>query len=62
MGRSVAGLYFANTLGASLGAFLAVGLLFGRLGITGTVRTAAAVNVLLGLAVLVLGRRTSGAR
>jgi hypothetical protein len=26
------------------------------------VRTAAAVNVLLGLAVLVLGRRTSGAR
>ena len=47
VGRSVGGLYFANTAGASLGAFAAVGFLFASVGLSGTTHVAAALNALL---------------
>jgi len=54
VGRSVSGLYFVNTLGAALGAFMAAGVLFRVLGLQSTVRGTAAINGALGLAVLAL--------
>ena len=57
VGRSVGSLYFANTLGAALGAWLSVEVMLGALGLTGTVRVAALLNLLLGVVVLALGRR-----
>ena len=47
VGQSVGGLYFANVLGASLGAFAAVTVLFGAVGLDGTALTAAALNLAL---------------
>lgn len=54
VGRSVSWLYFVNTLGAGLGAFLAVFVCLGRLGASGSVRLAAALNVLAALTILIL--------
>jgi predicted membrane-bound spermidine synthase len=51
-GRSVGQLYFVNTLGAALGAFLAVRVLLGALGLNGTVLLTAAVNAGMGALVL----------
>lgn len=52
VGRSVGMLYFVNTLGAALGAFAAGMFLLGMLGLAMTVNVAAALNVLLGVAVI----------
>ncbi len=57
VGRSVGALYFANTLGAALGAFAAGMLLLGLFGLAGTVRGAAVLNLLLAAGVFVLWRR-----
>ena len=56
-GRSVGALYFANTLGAALGCFLAGAFLLRALGMQGAARAAATLNALLGVAVLLFGRR-----
>lgn len=60
VGRSVGGLYFINTLGAALGSFAAVLLLFGRLGLSSSVLVAAALNLLSGTVILVVGLRVRG--
>jgi predicted membrane-bound spermidine synthase len=62
VGRAVGDLYFVNTLGAAAGAFLAAGVLMGALGLALSVRWAAALNLLLGLGVLSLLRRTRAPR
>lgn len=56
VGRSVGLLYFVNTLGAALGAFAAAGLLLGSLGLRATTTGAAALNILLGVAIVVAFR------
>jgi predicted membrane-bound spermidine synthase len=53
VGRSVSWLYFVNTLGAALGAFLAAFIWLGRFGQLGSVRLAALLNLLA--ASLILG-------
>lgn len=60
VGRSVGGLYFANTAGASLGAFAAVGFLFASLGLSGTTHVAAALNALLAVGAAGLFWRSRG--
>lgn len=52
VGRAVSHLYFVNTLGAALGAFLAVFWLLGEFGLSGTVRIAALLNLLVMTVVL----------
>ncbi len=52
VGHSVSRLYFVNTLGAALGAFLAAKWLLGGFGMGGTVRIAASLNALAALIVL----------
>jgi len=56
VGRSVSNLYFVNTLGAALGCFLVAGLLMSRLGLAGSLRIAAMMNVGLGLVMLGVAR------
>lgn len=56
VGSSVSWLYFANTLGAAFGAFLAAFLILGALGIAGTIRLAAGLNVLSALIVVMIWR------
>jgi len=58
VGRSVGTLYFINTLGSALAAALAVLLFLGLLGQTGSVMLAACMNVSVGIAVLVIHRRS----
>jgi predicted membrane-bound spermidine synthase len=55
VGRSVGMLYFANTLGAAIGALLAVLAVFPLLGLSGSIALAIALN--LGIGLLVLTRR-----
>jgi len=57
VGRGVGLLYFVNTFGAALGSFLAVLVLLGALGLRATTASAAALNLLLGAAVLVPWRQ-----
>jgi predicted membrane-bound spermidine synthase len=57
-GRSVGMLYFVNTLGAALSCFATVYVLLGRLGMAKSTYAAAALNVVLGVSVLALMRRT----
>jgi predicted membrane-bound spermidine synthase len=57
VGRSVGSLYCVNALGAALGALLTVRLLFGALGLSGTVFLTALLNVALAAAVVWLARR-----
>lgn len=52
VGRSVSWLYFVNTLGAALGAFLAAFGVLGRFGLSGSTQVAAALNVISAAAVL----------
>jgi predicted membrane-bound spermidine synthase len=59
VGRSVGVLYFVNTLGAALGSFAAAALLLGLFGLEATTRGAAALNLMLGAAVIWLHRRTA---
>ncbi|MBK8092675.1 MAG: spermidine synthase [Verrucomicrobiaceae bacterium] len=56
VGASVSRLYFVNTLGAALGAFIAARWLLGGLGMAGTVRTAAVLNA-SAAALIFLGSR-----
>ncbi|WP_434045789.1 MULTISPECIES: fused MFS/spermidine synthase [Sorangium] len=61
VGRSLGNLYFINTLGAAFGAFLAARYLLGGLGLRATTHVAAALNVLVGvLVMMVLRRRRRG--
>jgi hypothetical protein len=61
VGSSVGGLYYANCLGSGFACFLAAGWLMRHLGQSGSVRFAAAVNVLVATGALVydLRRRRS---
>jgi predicted membrane-bound spermidine synthase len=60
VGQSVGELYFVNTLGSAVGAFLAAVLLMGALGQSGSVRVAAVLNLLV--AAVVLGCSRWGSR
>lgn len=53
-GQSIALLYFVNTIGAAVGSFLAGFVLIQSIGIRQTLFSAAAVNILLAVAVLIL--------
>ena len=52
VGHSVSGLYFVNTLGGGLGAFLAAFVFLGQLGMASSVRLAALLNFISALAIL----------
>jgi spermidine synthase len=52
VGRSVSWLYFVNTIGAGLGAYLAAFVLLGQLGMEGTAKAAALLNLTSALAIL----------
>jgi predicted membrane-bound spermidine synthase len=54
VGRSVGSLYFVNTLGSAAACFCAVVFLMYRLGESGSVLLAAAINATVGLTVLIL--------
>ena len=54
VGRSVGSLYFVNTLGSATACFCAVVFLMDRLGESGSVMVAAAINAMVGLSVLAL--------
>ncbi len=53
VGSAVSALYFVNTLGGALGAFLAVYVVLGSLGMSGAVNLAAILNVTVATVVLV---------
>lgn len=57
VGRAVGMLYFVNTLGSAAACFAAGLVLFGWLGLAGTVHLAAAINLLLGAGILAVARR-----
>jgi spermidine synthase len=57
LGGTVGKLYASNTLGGAAGAFAAGMILIERLGFTGTVVTAALLNLIAGAGALVLSRR-----
>jgi spermidine synthase len=57
VGRSVGGLYFVNTLGSAAACFAAALTLMYRLGESGTVWLAAAINATVGMTALVLDMR-----
>ncbi len=57
VGESVSRLYFVNTLGAALGAFIAAHWLLGSFGMSGTTRIAACLNATAALIVLLALRR-----
>jgi predicted membrane-bound spermidine synthase len=52
VGRSVGMLYFANTLGAAIGAILSAVVVFALLGLSGSLWLAVAINVAVGAVVL----------
>lgn len=58
VGRSVGMLYFINTLGSAVASLAAVVVVLGKAGQAGTVTIAAAINVAVGLAVLVMHLRS----
>lgn len=58
VGQSVSRLYFVNTLGAALGAYIAARWLLGGYGMSGTVRIAACLNAAAALIVLLALRTT----
>lgn len=53
VGKSVSWLYFVNTLGAALGAFLSAFVILGHFGQSGSVRLAAVLNTLAAVTILV---------
>ena len=57
VGQSVSRLYFVNTLGAALGAFIAAHWLLGSFGMSGTTRIAACLNATAALIVLLALRK-----
>ncbi len=62
VGRSVSWLYFVNTLGAALGAFLAPLVFLRNYGLSGSVIAAAILNVIAACTVLSLWFRQRGGR
>jgi MFS family permease len=52
VGRAVSWLYFVNTLGAALGAFLAAFVALGRFGQSGSIRIAASLNAIAALTIV----------
>jgi predicted membrane-bound spermidine synthase len=62
VGQSVSRLYFVNTLGAALGAFIAAHWLLGSFGMSGTVRIAASLNALAAFIVLIALRKDARQR
>ena len=62
VGRSVGLLYFVNTVGSAVACFAAAWWLMRYLGMTGTVRLAASLNVVVGTGALLLALRTRSAR
>ena len=61
VGRSVGLLYFVNTLGSAVACFAAALYTMSELGMSGTVQLAAAINALIGLAVLIVHFRSAPA-
>lgn len=61
VGRSVGILYFVNTLGSAAACFMAAKLSMPLFGMSGSVHLAAAMNVLVGLAVLIFAGRLQAA-
>ena len=57
VGKAVSSLYFANTMGAALGAFATGGFLLGAFGLVLTVKLTAGLNLILALAVYLLHRK-----
>ncbi|MHB1080801.1 MAG: fused MFS/spermidine synthase [Prosthecobacter sp.] len=57
VGESVSRLYFVNTVGAALGAFIAAHWLLGSFGMSGTTRIAACLNAAAALIVLLVLRK-----
>lgn len=57
VGHSVSRLYFVNTLGAALGAYIAARWLLGGFGMSGTIHIAAALNATAAFIVLVVLRK-----
>lgn len=57
-GKTVAGLYFYNTIGAALASVVCVVFLFEFLGLKGTVHLTASLNIFIGAAVYAFHRRT----
>lgn len=57
VGKSVGSLYFANTMGAALGTWATVAILFESLGLTGSARAAAVLNIALGFIIAGFSRR-----
>jgi predicted membrane-bound spermidine synthase len=62
VGKSVASLYFVNTLGSAAAAVLTAAVLLGALGQSGSVRLAAALNLAVGAGALALHARGGAAR
>jgi spermidine synthase len=61
VGRGITRLYAVNTLGAAIGTLVTTFFLIAVLGVTGSVGLAAALNLLVGLAALVMDRRARSA-
>src|SRR5947207_2989144 len=61
-GEAVGILYFVNTIGSAVACFSAAVFVMAWLGQTGTVRLAAAINVIVGVVALVGQRMDAGAR
>ena len=59
VGRSVSTLYFVNTLGAGIGAFLAAFVFLGMLGLTRSVYLAVSLNLLAGVTILHFRRKNA---
>jgi len=56
-GRSLGSLYFSNSMGAAIGALVAVFVLLPLIGLPGAVKFAGLLNLLVGIAAWVLGSR-----
>ncbi len=52
VGEAVSWLYFVNTLGAAIGAYIAASWVLGSLGLSGSVQLAAALNAVAALVIL----------
>lgn len=57
VGRSVSWLYFVNTLGGGIGAFLAGFFFLGKYGMTGSTRLAAMLNLLCSISIFIVWKR-----
>jgi spermidine synthase len=58
-GRSIATLYFTNSIGAAIGVLVAGFVLIDNTGLPGTVLTAGLINVALGIVVWIMARSTA---